>query len=307
MQTVNLLLTLGSNSVFNTFVFLKCSQSLPVSMKSLLLFVSGVLLLGSINVRGQILLSGGLTYSQDFNSLASSSTGTTVPWADNTTLPGWYASRALTSSTGAYGPYPYTSYRVAGGENNSGWIYSFGTNGVNPITERAFGSIASGTPATNAWGLRLQNNTADPLGNVTISYTGEQWRNGGNANVQTMYFTYRTSSSPITDPTPGNESLWTAFATLNFDTPITGTTAMPLDGNAPGNYKVFSNVLLPGVTLNPGDEIFLRWYDINDPGNDHGFGVDDFAVSFSVVVPEPACAALAGLGLLSLMLWRRRS
>ena len=76
--------------------------------------------------QAQVLLSGGLTYSQNFDSLASSMTGTTVPWTDNSTLVGWYASRAITASGGAYGPTAYTSYRVAPGTNNSGWVYSFG-------------------------------------------------------------------------------------------------------------------------------------------------------------------------------------
>jgi hypothetical protein len=79
----------------------------------------------------QILLSGGLTYSQNFDSLASSTTTTTAPWVDNTTLSGWYASRAFTGGTStALGPYAYSSYRVSGGENNTGRIYSFGTNDV---------------------------------------------------------------------------------------------------------------------------------------------------------------------------------
>ncbi len=256
-------------------------------------------------VQSQVLLSGGLTYSQNFDSLASTSTGTTVPWADNTTLPGWYASRATTTSGGTYGPYPYVSYRVSGGETTSGWIYSYGTNGVGSITDRAFGSLGSGTPATNAWGLRLRNDTSQVLGDVTLSYTGEEWRNGGNANAQTMYFTFGTSSSAITDPKPGDETSWTRFAALDFTTPTVGATAMPLDGNDPANRTVFQNVVLPGVTLNPGDEIFLRWYDINDSGNDHGFGVDDLSVTLSVV-PEPSSALLTTMGIVVLALWRRR-
>ncbi len=257
-------------------------------------------------LQAQVLLSGGLTYSQDFDSLASElPTGqTTIPWTDNVTLVGWYASRATTTSGGAYGPYPYTSYRVGGGEGNNGWIWSFGINGVNPITDRAFGSISSGTPATNAWGLRIKNDTADPVGDVTITYTGEQWRQGGNTSPQTMYFTFRTSSSPLTDPMPGNETGWTPFAALDFITPIVGSSATPLDGNDPANRQTFSNVLLPGVVLAPGDELFLRWYDINDSGNDHGFGVDDLRVSFTVV-PEPSAALLLGAALLGLALRRR--
>jgi uncharacterized protein len=259
-------------------------------------------LVGVTASNAQVLLSGGLTYSQDFDSLASS--GTSVPWADNSTLPGWYASRATTTSGGVYGPYPYTTYRVSGGELNTGSIYSFGTNGVGLITDRALGSISSGTPATNAFGLRLRNDTTMILGDVFVSYTGEQWRNGGNTSVQYMNFTYQVSANPITDPTPGNESPWTAFAGLTFATPTVGATATFLDGNDALNRTAFSNILLP-VTLNPGEELFIRWYDINDTGNDHGFGVDNFSIAFAQV-PEPSAFALFGLGFVTWLIRRRR-
>jgi hypothetical protein len=32
---------------------------------------------------------------------------------------------------------------------------------------------------------------------------------------------------------------------------------------------------LSSITLNPGYEIMLRWYDFDDVGNDHGSGIDD--------------------------------
>jgi hypothetical protein len=275
-------------------------------MKKLLFVLS----LGAVSVlttNAQILLSGGLTYSENFDSLASSSAGATVPWTDNTTVPGWYASRAILTTGGPYGPTAYTSYRVAGGENNSGWIYSFGTNnGVGPVTDRALGSISSGSTGTNAWGVRIQNDTADSVGNVLISYTGEQWRNGGNASAQTMVFTYQVSSTPFSSPISAlaNDPGYIPFTALDFVTPTTGTTAGVLDGNAAPNRTLFSGILLTGVVLAPGEELFLRWYDVNDQGNDHGFGVDDFSVSFSVV-PEPTVAALGGLALLGLITWRR--
>jgi len=271
----------------------------------------------AVSAQAQILLSGGLTYSQNFDSLASTSgTTTTLPWTDNTTLLGWYASRAQTAATsagGTYGPYAYTSYRVGTGSANNGWIWDFGSLDA---TERAFGSIGSGTPRVQAYGVRIQNDTANLMDSVTISYTGEQWRNGGNTTAQALKFTYRTSSTPITDPAPFDQNVagnepgvgWTAFSALDFISPTVGATAAALDGNAAANRTLFSNVLLTGVSLNPGDEIFLRWYDIDDSGSDHGFGVDDLTVSFTAVaVPEPSTAALAGLGLLALSLIRRRS
>jgi hypothetical protein len=272
-----------------------------------LLFVLSLGAVSALTSNAQISLSGGLTYSENFDSLASSSAGTTVPWTDSSTIPGWYASRALLASGGAYGPTAFTSYRVAGGENNSGWIYSFGTNnGVGLVTDRAFGSISSGSTGTNSWGLRIQNDTANAVGNVLISYTGEQWRNGGNASAQTMVFTYQVSSTPFGSPISAlaNDAGFIPFTALDFVTPTTGATAGVLDGNAAANRTVFSSILLTGVTLAPGEELFLRWHDVNDAGNDHGFGVDDFSISFSVV-PEPSVAALGGLALLGLITWRR--
>ncbi len=273
------------------------------------LAISGGLLLAVANLQAQVLLSGGLTYSQNFDSLASVAT-TTVSWTDNSTLPGWYAARAYTGGTsGPLGSYPYNSYRVSGGEINNGWIYSFGTNGTGPITDRAFGSISSGTPKTNAFGVRFQNDTTSVLGNVIVSYTGEQWRLGqGNVNFpNTLWFAYRIGTS-LTDPGPNNMTDWTAVAALDFTSPImasaTTDPAMPLDGNAAANRIGFSNILIPGITLNPGEELFLRWIDPDETGNDMGLAVDDLSVNFSIV-PEPSALVLVGLGVLALALRRR--
>jgi len=128
--------------------------------------------------------------------------------------------------------------------------------------------------------------------------------------VQTLAFSYQVKASPFTSPidvqSPPNGG-WTGFSALDFTSPnVTSTTGVALDGNLAGNRTVFTGVVLTGVTVNPGEEIFLRWLDIDDTGNDHGLAVDDFSVSFSAV-PEPSTALLGGLGLLVLSFGRRRS
>ena len=260
----------------------------------------------AVAANAQVLLSGGLTYSQNFDTLASSPVASNPVWSDNTTLPGWYASRAYTAgTTSAYGPYAYTSYRIDAGTSTSGLLYSYGVAGVNPVTDRALGSLSSGTPKTNVFGVRIANDTASAVDTVTISYTGEQWRNGGNTAVHTLAFAYQVSGSPFTSPIAVDNAGWTAFSALNFLTPTTGATAAALDGNLAANRTAFTGVVLTGVTINPGEEIFLRWLDLDDSGSDHGFAVDDFSVSASVVVPEPATAALGGLAALGFLLSRR--
>jgi hypothetical protein len=272
--------------------------------------VTGIITLAA---QAQVLLSGGLTYAQNFDSLAS--TGSSASWTDNTTLLGWYASRAYSTSVTpqTYGPYVYASYRVDSGGNNSGNLFSYGVAGVNPITDRALGSIASGTVAgptmATTFGLRIQNDTGSPWsGNLYISYTGEQWRQGGNINSQVIeYFGYAISSTAFTSPLSANpaDSAFTGLSALNFTSPNPGTaTAAAIDGNATGNNTALSGALY-NITLPAGSEIMLRWYDINDSGNDHGGGIDNLSLLF--VVPEPSSLALAGLGMLTLALWRRRN
>lgn len=257
----------------------------------------------------QVLLSGGLTYSQNFDSMSNTPAASSGNFPDNTTpgLEGWYASRAHTSSTGVLGPYTFGTYRVGDGSANNGTIWSFGTIGN---TDRALGSLGSGSVRSNFFGVRIQNDTASAVDNVLVSYTGEQWRNGGNTAAHALSFSYKIGApavvtSPLDISAPGVNG-WVAFSSLDFISPTTGATAATLDGNLAANRTVFSGVLLTGVTLNPGEEIFFRWTDIDNSGNDHGLAVDDFSVSFNAIsVPEPAAAALAGLGVLGLVMARR--
>ena len=280
-------------------------------MKKVLAIIGAVAII-SVAAQAQVLLSSG-TYVQNFDSLAS--TGSSGSWTDNTTLLGWYASKAYSTSVTpqTYGPYLYASYRVDSGGNNSGNLFGYGVSGVNPIDERALGSIASGTVAGPAmatvFGLRILNDTGvNFVGRINLSFRGEQWRQGGNVNSQVIeYFSYAISPTAFTSPLSANpaDAAYTHLAAFDFTSPNPGTaTAAAIDGNATGNYTLIFGEI-NGITLNAGEEIMLRWYDINDSGNDHGGGIDNLSVAF--VVPEPSCVVLGGLGLLTLALWRRRN
>ena len=210
----------------------------------------------------------GMPITQNFDTLATA--GTANAWADDSTLTGWYSQFSLQ-------PASPTTYRADSGGSNTGAIYSWGVAGTNPLTERAFGSLASGTPGDIYNAVRLTNNSGSTITSFDISYTGEQWRNGGNVNAQQSDFQYQVVNlNGITDANTPSTG-WLDFDPLDFVTPTTGAAIAALDGNAAANRTAKSGTLV--VTVNAGQEIWLRWRDINDAGNDHGVAVDDFSVT----------------------------
>ncbi|HEX5219112.1 MAG TPA: hypothetical protein VFZ59_06055 [Verrucomicrobiae bacterium] len=170
-----------------------------------------------VRTPAQVPISAG-TYHQNFDALATS--GVANAWTDNVTLPGWYASKTLGGNT-------VTTYRGDTGANNAGALYSFGVAGVSSLTDRALGSIASGTPGNFAYGVRFINDTAVVQTNIAVSYTGEQWRNGGNTAGHSLTFSYRVSSVPIINSDAAGAETWTTVAALGFSSPTTGTTSGP--------------------------------------------------------------------------------
>src|ERR1019366_849767 len=250
------------------------------------LFIAAVFAAGifaAFRAEAQILMSGG-TYVQNFDSLAGS--GTANGWTNNVTLPGWYASKSAADAA---------SYSAGAGTSTTGSFYSFGTNGVNSATDRALGSLASSS-TTYAYGVRFTNNTTGTATNLIISFTGEQWRNVGSGNVQTLAFSYGVSTTPITNSYAA--ATWISFPVLNFNTPTFGASASALDGNNATNRQVFAGVPLTGVTIAPGQEIFLRWLDVDDTGSDSALAIDDLTVSFQSVAtgtnPPPVSVSTNG-------------
>ena len=152
----------------------------------------------------------GSTYSQNFDTLPTSGSAT---WTNNSTIPGWYQARTGTGTT----------IVANDGSSNAGNLYSYGTG---TSTDRALGSVGSGgaTAGSFFWGVRLQNNTGTTITSVDISYTGEQWRNGGGTGLaQTVTFSYLIGSPAVTGTLAEFQSAGVAVAGLNFTSPVFST------------------------------------------------------------------------------------
>ncbi len=223
---------------------------------------------------GQINLSA--TYSQNFDSL--SSTASNAPWLNDSTVPGWHANRA--------------TYSANGGSLSS---YGSGIEG-----ERALGATSA------SFAVVFENQSSSVIGSIDISYRGEQWTRGAGNIPQrpdVLIFEYQIFNAGTGSVGVG---LWQEFASLSFTAPnATESTGAVLNGNAVDNY-VDIEATLTGFTLSPGEEIWLRWSNVNDTSfSDYAMGIDDLTISFGVI-PEPASsAALLGFAALGLAAWRR--
>ncbi|KQS04759.1 PEP-CTERM domain protein [Sphingomonas sp. Leaf357] len=226
-------------------------------------------------------------YTQNFNTLASSGTSSTLPT-------GWIVTETGTNSNGVY---------TAGtGSSTSGDVYSFGSTAA----DRALGTLRSGT-LIPSFGAVFTNATGATITGLNIGYTGEQWRNGS-ASVDSLVFQYSLTSTNIADA--DNSTAWISLAALEFLSPSNAVVGA-LDGNAAANRTALS-ALLSGLTITNGQSFAFRWIDSDPTGADDGLAVDDFslsAVTAASAVPETATWAMmiAGFGMIGSAMRRRSS
>lgn len=233
----------------------------------------------------QVSITTSGSYTQDFNTLLN--TGTNNPWTDNTTIANWYCQK---STAGA------VVYDAGTGTSTTGKVYSFGSAASS---DRALGTLGSASFGNGAHGVQLKNNSGSIVNNFQVSYTMEQWRDGGNAAAaaQQIRVYYKISSTAISTLNPGVNTGWTEITGLMASSPIFTTTAGALDGNSATNKVTLTNINAPGVVLNNGEYIMLKWEDPNHTGNDHGLSIDDVTISWATScnttssITEVACGS----------------
>jgi hypothetical protein len=235
-----------------------------MKLKFLFLFLcASVMGWGQVNIN-----AASTNYTQNFNSLAN--TGSANSWADNITLTGWYARTTNTATINTYG--------VNTGATTTAALYSFGSTSS---TDRAlgFGTSNSFTGAAgtgmNLIGWRLKNNTGAKISSLTVTWTGEQWRRD-NTVAQYLNLKYQKGTT-VTDLLSGT---WIDTSSF-FSSPNFVGAAGALDGNVTGNRTANITITI-NVEIENGEEIMLRWEDLNDSGNDHMLAIDDVTINVEV-------------------------
>ncbi|MBP6663308.1 MAG: fibronectin type III domain-containing protein, partial [Paludibacter sp.] len=210
------------------------------------------------------------TYSQNFNTLTTAGN-----WTNGSTLTGWYAKSGVSV--------PPAFYLNDGSlTTTSPPLVSFGTVSDS---DRALGFVPVGSNNDlQSIGLRMENNSGSTLTSFTISWDGEQWRNGSILS-QYIKLYYKTSTSDITVLPISTTGL---TAVNQFDSPENlsdGQSAVALNGNDAANRGTLTATI--SVSLANGSEIMFIWFDTRNAFSfDHLFAIDNVTVTSSTQQPQ---------------------
>jgi predicted extracellular nuclease len=199
----------------------------------------------------------GTPYTQNFDTLASTGTSSTVP-------NGWDFVETGTNTN--------TTYTAGTGSSNAGDTYSFG---ATDNSERAFGTLLSGSLVSRV-GAQFTNNTGTAITSVAISFTGEMWRLGQNTAGRAAD---RLDFQLSTDATSLTTGTWTNYDALDFSSPVvTGTVGALVGNNVPNRTAIAFTIT--GLNIPVGRTFWIRWLDSDlTPGADDGLALDDFSLT----------------------------
>ena len=290
-------------------------------MKRMLAAALATLALANL-AHASVVYNGG-TYTEEFNTLPTDAPNnasietlyldgwqddvdyTTSPQSD-VSVPGWHLFHPLSpaSENGFNGN---QRFRIGTGANTGAFWGASSTGATD--TEKALGSLGSNTvadPATNQsmyMALQLVNNTGQTLNNFTLTYDGEQFRDGQSPTGETLAFGY---SLAATDADWATTAAYTVVPGLNFTSPVVGgegTSGTAVDPNVAGRVADIT-ATVTGISWAPGAELWLRWADPSLASlADDGLAID--RVRFTAIVPEPSGLALLALGATALLRRRR--
>lgn len=224
-----------------------------------------------------ISLFNSVTYNQNFN---------TLPYIGSQ----YYKSELPESWTfvelGLYGNDFFDANERYGSANT----YSYGTS-----IDTSLGGISSTYTLIPIIGASFTNKVGVGTIDVSINYTGEQWRLGSQGQ-QHVDFQYSTDATNLTNGT------WKNFDLLDLYAPVITGASGPLGGNDPSNQSNFSGSIY-SLEIPTDSTFWIRWH-FGSLDTSVALTIDDFSI---VAVPELPSPLLAAFGISGLSFLRRRN
>jgi predicted extracellular nuclease len=206
-------------------------------------------------------------YTQDFDTLVSTGSSSTLP-------AGWDIAETGTNAN--------TSYTAGTGSSATGDTYSFG---ATASVERAYGTLRSGS-LVPVIGAGFTNDTGSQVSTLAIAYAGEHWRLGvtDRGAADRLDFQYSLDATSLTSGT------WVSVDSLDFATPNSSGTAGARDGNNAANRTLLS-ATVQGLAIAPAATFWIRWTDFDITSSDDGLAVDDFSLTPGFADSAPSVTA----------------
>ena len=206
----------------------------------------------------------GVPLTENFDTLAS--TGTNIAWTDNSTIPGWYSTRA--------------TFNSGTGSSNTGALYSFGVAGTNAAHRsrpglgrvRDHSTVYPGSQADEQHrrARLLRSTSAISASNGEMAATPRSIHSCRLpiSGCQRWRHHRRQCSDDRMDD----------FCSAELYEPTSAATAAAtLDGNAAANRR--PNPRRLRSRLPPARKSGCDGRIIDDAGNDHGLAIDDLSVT----------------------------
>lgn len=170
------------------------------------------------------------------------------------------------------------------------------------------GNFSGNGNQNTAWGILFRNSTSETISEISISYTGEQWRRA-ESNLDTLHFSYQISALEINDLAPAAGAVpaaWPPKTNLSFQSPLAPGSPPFFTASEVDNEENINGTI--AVNVPTGHYLALRWYDEDIAGNDAALGIDNLTVSFAAAaVPEPTAFLFSSLVCCALGTTRRRT
>jgi hypothetical protein len=185
------------------------------------------------------------------------------------TMPGWYALGETASKFGS-----------SAGDQSTGGAISFGlTNSLNASTNRALGLLSTSSTGPTAFGLKLINQTAATLNQISVHFTGELWRQA--AVSKSIAVAYWIDSSATNAFSTNVTSLLPALNVV-FAADPAATNPVPVDGTSPVNQLSVGVANQAIADWPPGAALWLSWRMTDPAGKGQGIAIDDLVFSAGV-------------------------